>query len=87
MYTQYKSLSSWFDEMTKDGYSIPLALCTDLSKYIKKYNCDFSTAYKIFFDNHKIIENNKIIIYDLSGNKLLDLSPNLADLSNLPKVE
>jgi hypothetical protein len=66
----YKTAGEWYESMRNEGFTVPLALCIEVSKFMKKYNCTFPEAFKFLVDNKKIFLAGKSYIYDLTGDNL-----------------
>jgi hypothetical protein len=66
----FGDVGPWYDAMRARGYSMPLQLCHGLSQAMKHLNLTFPQAFRLFWDNRKILVSGRSLIYDFSASKL-----------------
>ena len=72
---EFGAVSAWRGAMLARGYSMPLQLCHGLSLAMKHLNLTFPQAFRLFWDNRKILVSERSLIYDLSASKLWTTKP------------
>ncbi len=66
----FRRVDMWRDAMLAHGYSMPLQLCHGLSQAMKHLNLTFPEAFRLLWDNKKILVSGRALIYDASASKL-----------------
>ena len=78
----FQAVSAWRGAMLARGYTMPLQLCHGLSQAMKHLNLTFPQAFRLFWDNGKILVSGRSLIYDCSAAKLWTAGPPLSDPSS-----
>ena len=77
----FGAVGTWRGAMLARGYIMPLQLCHGLSQAMKHLNLTFPQAFRLFWDNKKILVSGRSLIYDCSAAKLWTAGPPLSDPS------
>lgn len=74
-YSEYQSVGEWYEDLKREGYSVPLQLCHALSQLMKKDGSTFEEAYKILQEQNRIFIEGNMFIFDLSEKKAIPKRP------------
>lgn len=66
----YKTVTEFYEDAKRQGYSLPLALCAKLSKLIKERGLTLPEAYNLLYERGLIILVGKTYIYNLAADNL-----------------
>jgi diguanylate cyclase (GGDEF)-like protein len=70
--SQFQTVGAWREAMLARGYTMPLQLCHALSQAMAHLKLSFPEAFRLLWDNQKIIVAGLSLIYANSASKLWD---------------
>jgi hypothetical protein len=79
--TLFEDVGTWYEAMLACGYTLPLQLCHGFSQAIRALNLTFPEAFRLLWDNRKILVSGDALIYDESAFKLWTAGPPSQDAS------
>ncbi len=68
--SRFQTVAAWREAMDALGYTKPLQLCHGLSQAMTHLKLTFPEAFRLLWDNQKIIIAGPSLIYDVSASKL-----------------